>query len=276
MTKIKSRRNYRVAQKKGTLDQKHMEQISKFDRMASSLPAKKEKLKRLQSELKELGQMTPSKKSREDIRRNALLIDSVNKLRGEINSIENCTDSLNYIVNTLPILVDYYDNKEVIDDEEHIEPIQENGKRNILSYFIKEANLKTPINGGSGGSKCSKQNPPLNRARLYDTYLSVTDINYNPNKKVNSSICGIVDCDGEKCDGEKILIHNDGSLVCKKCGASESILITTDKPSFKEPTQDSGIYAYKRINHLTEILSQLQAKESTDIPSKIFESKKRT
>nr|URM62258.1 A2L transcription factor [Mimivirus sp.] len=64
-------------------------------------------------------------------------------------------------------------------------------------------------------------------------------------------------------------------ILFVKCGLSEPILLTTDKPNYKEPTQDSGTYAYKRINHLTEILSQLQAKESTDIPPKVFESIKR-
>jgi len=74
------------------------------------------------------------------------------------------------------------------------------------------------------------------------------------------------------CDGEIIFSQNDGCLVCKKCGIAETILVVTEKPNYKEPNQDSGTYAYKRINHLTEILSQLQAKESTDIPPKVFEN----
>lgn len=99
--------------------------------------------------------------------------------------------------------------------------------------------------------------------------MNATDANYKKTIKKTAQ------CPTPGCDGERILSQNDGCLVCEKCGISETVLIAQDKPNYKEPTQDSGTYAYKRINHLTEILSQLQAKESTDIPPKVFESIRR-
>jgi FMN phosphatase YigB (HAD superfamily) len=48
-------------------------------------------------------------------------------------------------------------------------------------------------------------------------------------------------------------------------------LIENDKPSYKEPPKEISFYAYKRINHFREILSQFQAKESTDIPPSVIE-----
>lgn len=274
MTKLKNRKFNPDKNKKGTLDQKHTEKISRFEKLNKSLPIKKQKLAKLENELEELKNLNPNKYSNEDIRRKSYIIDTISKLKNEINSIENCSESLDYIVKTLPILVDYYDNNEIIDDgigEELMNdaPV-EDGKKNILSYFIKENNHNETTKPNNkkkfSGSKSSNKNQ-ISRAKLYDNYLSATDINHKKKPSIGSTICS-----KDGCGGEKILSHNDGFLVCKTCGLSEPILMTSEKPSFKEPTQDSGTYAYKRINHLTEILSQLQAKESTDIPPKVFES----
>jgi len=109
--------------------------------------------------------------------------------------------------------------------------------------------------------------PRASKAKLFENYLSITDTTYrNPNKIRPNK------CSDPNCAGEKVLCQNDGCIVCNVCGAIESTLTAVEKPNYKEPIQDTGTYAYKRINHLTEILSQLQAKESTEIPQRIYES----
>ena len=293
MTKVKTRKkNNEPDNKKGTLDQKHTEKIDGFDKMNLSLPSKKQKLSKLQNELTDLMVMNPNKYTHTDIRRKSYLMDTINNIKNEINAIENCTESLNYIVKTLPILVNYYDNDEIIDDgmeEEFVNDINDSGKKTILSYFANETNKNIEAASAAkaaaldnskkqksiatkkncSGSKTDMLTKPkqqqISRAKLYDNYLSATDSNHRKVNNRKSNICSVPDC-----EGEKIISQNDGYMVCKKCGLSERILLSTDKPSYKEPTQDSGSYAYKRINHLTEILSQLQAKESTDIPPKVF------
>lgn len=290
MSKARTKKNNAKKNKKGTLDQKHTEKITKFNKMNKSLPIKKNKLTRLESELEELMNTNPNKYTREDIHRKAYLMDSIEKLKGEINSIENCTESLNYIVNTLPILVNYYDNDELIDDDMETEMMtdaSQSGKKTILTYFMKEENEINNKKINNKNSKAKKtgstnsvsKNEPnkkeddknlivkrSSRSKLYSEYLNVTDVNHRIKTSWNTQ------CPRPDCNGEKILSQNDSYMVCKKCGLSEVILLPTDKPNYKEPTQDSGTYAYKRINHLTEILSQLQAKESTDIPQKVFEN----
>src|ERR1700733_5424803 len=243
--------------KKGTLDQKHTECLTKFDEMNNSLPIKREKLVKLQIELNELMKMKPNKYTNDDIRQKAHLMDLIDKLKQEIISIENCTEQLKYIVNTLPILIDYYDNLEIVDDceEEIAHEVNEMGKKTILSYFVKEN--KQQFN----------TNLKISRAKLYENYLEITDSTHRKKSKRKHNLCSQQDC-----DGEIVFSQLDGCQVCNKCGIFETVLIATDKPNYKEPTQDSGTYAYKRINHLTEILSQLQAKESTDIPAKVFET----
>jgi hypothetical protein len=274
MFKTKHKKND-IKIKKGTLDQKHTEKITRFEKLNNSLPMKRQKLSRLENELDELVNMNSNKYTHENIRRKAYLMDVIDKLRNEINSIENCTESLNYIVKTLPILVNYYDNNENIDnniEEEFVNDNTNEKKKNILSYFTKETdkkndNLTIDANKETSDNKKNMSNKQISRSKLYDNYLNATDIKHHNVTFKKNNICS-----KPGCEGEKILSHNDGYLVCKKCGLSEAILLPIEKPNYKEPIQDSGTYAYKRINHLTEILSQLQAKESTDIPPKIFEN----
>jgi len=251
-------------QKKRTLDQKHTEYISKFDSMNNELPIKRTKLSKLKRELNELLCMHPDECSREDIHRKSVLMDIIANLTSEINEIENCTEPLQYIVDTLPILVDYYDNKNLIEDgmEEFIDNYNDTGKKNILTYFMKEPAL-VHIKPVISGSKTTQ--PKTSKAQLYNNYLNITDITHTRPAKKKQNKCNKPDCDGT-------ILVSDGNYVCDICGVAEPYFSTYGKPNYKEQSQDSGVYAYKRINHLTEILSQLQAKESTDIPPRVFES----
>ena len=321
MTKTSAKKNTQK-QKRGTLDQQHTDKLQEFERKSNSLPKKRKKLAIQEKELSNLNTTNPSKYTHDDIHRKAYLLDSIDKLKLDIHRIENCTDSLNYIVDVLPILIDYYDNKEIIDDgmEEDLFATTQGTKKTILTYLAREASIQEKnkldmlalqaqppapkangVNKANGANKANKSKvpakrptrqtkkmagsksakyvapvaptpppiiaPKISRAKLYENYLCVTDTTYKKPAKPKDNSC--ID---PNCPGEKIICQNDGCITCNECGISEKTLMVMEKPNYKEPTQDNTIYAYKRINHLTEILSQLQAKESTDIPPKIFES----
>ena len=61
--------------------------------------------------------------------------------------------------------------------------------------------------------------------------------------------------------GELVPIEDEGVLICNKCHNSVRYLVENDKPSYKEPPKEVCFYAYKKINHFKEILSQFQGKE---------------
>ena len=290
VTKANSKRNP-IKSKRGTLDQQHMDKLNTLDKKSNSIPKKKLRLKKLEEELEHLTSVNPNKYTHNDIHRKAHLLDAIEKLKNDIHKIENCTESLNYIVDVLPILIDYYDNEEIIDDgmEEEIMNLNSGGKKNILTYFAREMDMpeikkkspppprpkrKTPNKNKkkSSGSKSMKllpepePKPKCSRAKLYENYLCIVNSTTKGNIPKNNK------CTDPACPGEKIICQNDGYITCNTCGMSELSFMITEKPNYKEPTQDTGVYAYKRINHLTEIISQLQAKESTDIPPKVFES----
>jgi len=69
-----------------------------------------------------------------------------------------------------------------------------------------------------------------------------------------------------------ILNQSEGNILCTKCGYLELVVIDSDKPSYKDPPPEATYFAYKRINHFNELLAQIQAKESTDIPNIVFTS----
>jgi hypothetical protein len=72
------------------------------------------------------------------------------------------------------------------------------------------------------------------------------------------------------CNVAREEIPSEGILVCPKCGSEEYALVVSDFPSFRDPPKERNNYAYKKINHLNEILNQFQAKESTVIPEEVM------
>jgi hypothetical protein len=76
--------------------------------------------------------------------------------------------------------------------------------------------------------------------------------------------------DGAGCNVAREEISSEGILVCPRCGSEEYALVVSDFPSFRDPPKERNNYAYKKINHLNEILNQFQAKESTIIPEEVM------
>jgi len=73
-----------------------------------------------------------------------------------------------------------------------------------------------------------------------------------------------------QCNVAREEISSEGILVCPRCGSEEYALVVSDFPSFRDPPKERNNYAYKKINHLNEILNQFQAKESTIIPEDVM------
>jgi hypothetical protein len=74
--------------------------------------------------------------------------------------------------------------------------------------------------------------------------------------------------------GEMILQEEEGILICSipTCGRFIPYLVETNKTNNKEPPNEVSYTAYIRLNHFKEILSQFQAKETTQIPEEVMES----
>ena len=112
-----------------------------------------------------------------------------------------------------------------------------------------------------------KEESNKNKKKIYEKYMKLLDPNYidmTPNTDNGFDICF-------HCKKEMVLNHNSGMIQCQNCGISEKILVNTDKQSHKEPPKEITAFSYRRINHINEIISQLQGKQTTEIPKEIFE-----
>jgi hypothetical protein len=74
--------------------------------------------------------------------------------------------------------------------------------------------------------------------------------------------------------GELIPQDEEGILICNntQCGKFVTYIVESSKPSNKEPPNEVSYTAYIRLNHFKEILSQFQAKETTQIPEEVIEA----
>jgi DNA-directed RNA polymerase subunit RPC12/RpoP len=134
-----------------------------------------------------------------------------------------------------------------------VKPEQKEERKNDLSSYLIIDKAKEESN--------------KNKKKIYEKYMKLLDPNYidmTPNTDCGFDICF-------HCKKEMVLNHNSGMIQCQNCGISEKILVNTDKQSHKEPPKEITAFSYRRINHINEIISQLQGKQTTEIPKEIFE-----
>lgn len=150
--------------------------------------------------------------------------------------------------------------------------------KHVFEYFETKKNI-SKVDNGQSCTKNSKvnnffklnvaQEPPSNTStNIVNTYLSNLDETFiDMNEYVHStSIC-------QYCKkGELIPLEDEGILICNECSRNVKYLIENEKPSYKEPPKEVCFYAYKRINHFKEIVSQFQGKETTQIPVEVIEN----
>lgn len=233
--------------KDGTLDIKHKETMMKLDKEKKALPSLKKELIKYNTQLGTIDKKDPKALTANDITIKAQLKNNIIDLEEKIDAIENNYKELDYFFDTSEILCDYYD---ILNDKNK----KHTSKKTIMDFFNKKPQ-QSP----------TEEKAHKNRAELYDQYLSITDPGSVKKKMTNKFIehCSV-------CNIEKTLIISDGILVCTNCGQTDFVIIDSDKPNYKDPIPDTSAYAYKRINHFNEWLSQFQAKESTEIPNEIF------
>jgi hypothetical protein len=102
------------------------------------------------------------------------------------------------------------------------------------------------------------------RKQIFDEYLSRMKL-FTGSEKVCMESEHCMTCNVAR---EENL--SEGILVCPGCGSEEYMMVVSDFAGFKDPPKERNNYAYKKINHLNEILNQFQAKESTIIPEDLM------
>lgn len=109
-----------------------------------------------------------------------------------------------------------------------------------------------------------------NRGELFNQYMEkFEDIPIRQKIETNSALF----C--TNCNTEWTISNNDSTYICKNCGEYETYFETNSNGLTyeQEISTDTNVnFAYKRINHLREILAQIQAKETSNIPNEVLDA----
>ena len=201
-------------------------------------------------------------------------------IKKEIDSLEKGEPVYDYFLKTGSILFDYYDIQEKIASGEIVEnhKVSKSKPGNVLSALTEAARKDGLEERGGSLSQTLSQTPTatiakpihsVGRETLLEQYLEIMDTHYK-----KKQVSEIEDTTGEceLCGEEMIFSSNEALYNCPSCGNQEFILMDSDRPSYKDPPRETSYYAYKRINHFNELLAQFQAKESTEIPTEVFDA----
>ena len=109
------------------------------------------------------------------------------------------------------------------------------------------------------------------RGKLYNLYMNVVN-NICPQHQIHANPSNdIIRC--SECNQVMQMSVNESYMVCNQCGE----YLPYFEPTISGLTYEQEIntdtnihFSYKRINHLRELLAQLQAKESSEIPDEII------
>lgn len=243
MFRIKKTREMPARSKRnisGTLDSIHQSMISDMRDVAISIESLKERSAEIEEELETAGLQTDLGE-----------IIKTNKLKEELTVIQKKLEQENplkdYYLKNADIMLKYYDSTEKVQSVSTT-PADMN---TFVKFLV--TNNTAPDTGKS-------------KRQLYEEYTSRMKLNTgesNEQKQVATEHC-------EKCNVAREELSDEGILVCPKCGSEEYMLMVSDFPSFRDPPKERNNYAYKKINHLNEILNQFQAKESTIIPDEVM------
>jgi len=241
-------KNQKSVYTNNNIDEKHSEMLNHFDEIENEeIPSLTSYISNLKEEL--------SKLKKNEIDKIMELKDEIKdcKLRIKRLKIEKKT----YLLENSKYVFQYFEQKKNISNGLGSQ------NTNALNSFFKVKST-TP-------EASDTQSTQYNQSKaFYQNYW----------KNVNNSVLNIHDfvVAADVCavchEGELIPQDEEGILICNndKCGNYVSYIVDSSKPANKEPPSEVSYTAYIRLNHFKEILSQFQAKETTQIPDEVIQS----
>ena len=245
-----SRRGNKSIQPINSIDIKHTEMLDRFEKIENviipNLKKEKEELKEKVSILKE-----------HELDEFMKIKDRVNEIQQELKELK--FEKKKYLLNNSKIVFDYFEQKQQISNDSNT--INQN--TNVLNSFFK---IKA-INEDAGSLDSGKYNKSKKSYMKYWNNVNneITNIH---DYVVRTDICN-------SCfKGELIPQDEEGIMICNnsQCGKFIAYIVDNSKPTNKEPPNEVSYTAYIRLNHFKEILSQFQAKETTQIPDEVIDN----
>ena len=237
----------RIQQNNVTIDEKHSQLLDEFRTIETeTVPNMESEKADLKEQLKNLHE--------DDIDVRMEIKDRIRDLTAEIKQLKMKKN--NYLLENVQYVFNYFEEKKKIS-------IGESSNKNVLNSFFKVKPMENVLN-----------DPKYNNSRqFYQNYW----------RNVNKDMCNMgdfsvsVDMCSRCSVGELIPQDEEGILICnnKLCGVYVQHIVDNEKPTYKEPPNEVTYNAYVRLNHFKEILSQFQAKETTQIPPDVMDKIKK-
>ena len=237
----------RIQQNNVTIDEKHSQLLEEFRTIETeTVPNMESEKAVLKEQLKNLRE--------DDIDMRMEIKDQIRDLTTEIKHLKMKKN--NYLLENAQYVFNYFEEKKKIS-------IGESSNKNVLNSFFKVKPMENVLN-----------DPKYNNSRqFYQNYW----------RNVNKDMCNMgdfsvsVDMCSRCSMGELIPQDEEGILICnnKSCGVYVQHIVDNEKPTYKEPPNEVTYNAYVRLNHFKEILSQFQAKETTQIPPDVMDKIKK-
>jgi hypothetical protein len=233
-----------------TIDEKHTEMVNKFvDIEVNKIPELQLELQNIKHALKNREGMSIEK--RMDLQ------DSYKKIKKDIATMKN--EKNKYFLENSKYIFKYFEDKKKISVGDNVQ------NTNKVNSFFK---IKEHFSIDESQSKNTEINNVENSKNIYQNYW----------KNVKNEIINVKDfiIPSDICEscraGELIPQDEEGILICNnnKCGKFITYIVDNAKPTNKEPPNEVSYTAYIRLNHFKEILSQFQAKETTQIPEEVI------
>jgi len=194
------------------------------------------------------------------------LFQEKRELESQIGKQEGKSEILDYFLEAGEILYNYYDIQEKIQRGVDTSAKRVGAKAKPGSVL---AALETAAATDTTMVFNQSQGEIMRRDKLLEQYL----------QKIHPEhVRGVTSVENDtygecpECSAEMIFSANEAIFTCADCGHQQFVLIDSDKPSYKDPPREVSYYAYKRINHFNEWLAQFQAKESTEIPTEVYDA----
>lgn len=184
------------------------------------------------------------------------------EIREKINTIKKLiTKKRKYYEDNSKIIFEYFENKKNIELSIPNKNAMDSKNKQIQSFF--------KMNVDNGLDDYKEYNS--NIKSIYMKYLHNVDDKYIDVSKYmySANVCNICKT------GELVPYEDEGLFICKNCSHIFPYLAENEKPSYKETPKEICFYAYKRLNHFKEVLSQFQAKETTQINADIIDKIKK-
>ena len=187
-----------------------------------------------------------------------------NKLQGfdmdtnSMNKSDIDQQRIDFLLDVSPFIREYY-------EEDNEDECVDETSSTVKKHDLNPSNMKHYVLAQHGTNK---------KGVVYEKYMKHIGESNIPEYNKVDSICF-------KCNMLKLFDTNESSSICPGCGeqkySMDSQLYNNvnnyQYTNGNEPQSEvTPFYAYKRSNHFSEWLSQLQGKETTFIPESVYES----